>query len=204
MATYGIAERPDKLPRAHGPQLVFLGLTLLFVFSLAATAFAVSRYNGLVERDRAVQEQWGRVEDADQLRADLIPDMIALLRRVPNFSSAAINDAVRARARLEPGPATAPSDATTLAEYQRQRAALGEAITQLLALTANEAATARTAPLLTQRRALADAQARSAAEREQYDALARRFNASRQGVGNALVASLFGSRFAKKATFSGQ
>jgi LemA protein len=67
---------------------------------LVVTASAVgASYNRLVTLDQAVQSQWAQVESSYQRRADLIPNVVEIVKGVANFEKSTYIAVAEARAK---------------------------------------------------------------------------------------------------------
>jgi hypothetical protein len=67
---------------------------------LVVTASAVgASYNRLVTLDQAVQSQWAQVESSYQRRADLIPNVVEIVKGVTNFEKSTSIAVAEARAK---------------------------------------------------------------------------------------------------------
>ncbi len=73
--------------------LIFLGVILLF------GGIAISKYNGLIRKDVATEEQWTNVEVAYQRRADLIPNLINTVKGYADFEQETLTRVVESRAK---------------------------------------------------------------------------------------------------------
>lgn len=70
-----------------------LVLVLLMIFSVV-----IEQYNSLVKLDESVKTQWGQVESVYQRRADLIPNIVATVKKEANFEQETLKQVVEARA----------------------------------------------------------------------------------------------------------
>lgn len=199
MTTAGMHVHQDRLPRARGPQIVFLLLTTLFALSLGTSALVVSRYGDLLALDHTVQSRWTEVDEAYQRRADLAPSVVDRVEGVGGEARAQAELVREAYARLQPAPAVAPTASEGLARYQQAHEALGQAMAAALAVGEASPKLAASADVRALRGQLEGAEAELAALRERFNEAARTFNAARKGFPNSTVAALFGTRFAKKA-----
>ena len=111
---------------------VVVGILLLVGVVLAISSVGV--YNGLVDRDQAVDAQWGNVENAYQRRADLVPNLVATVRGAADFERGTLNDVVEARARV--GQLTASPEMLENPEafrrFEQAQEALSSALSRLL------------------------------------------------------------------------
>lgn len=199
MTTAGLHVHQDRLPRARGPQIVFLLLTTLFALSLGSSALVVSRYSDLLALDQTVQSRWTEVDEAYQRRADLAPSVVAGVERAGSVARAQAEEVRLAHARLQPAPVMAPTASEELERYEDAHEQLGQALAAALAAGEASPRRAASADVRALRGQLEGAEAELAALRERFNEAARTFNAARKGFPNGTVAALFGTRFAKKA-----
>jgi LemA protein len=202
MATIEMHE--DRLPRAHGPQIVFLLLTTLFALGIAGTALTVSRYQHLVQLDRSVQTRWIAVEEAYQQRADLAPGLVDTVRGTAGLERQAVSQVTKARIDLQPGPATAPTTDDGLTQFEADQNELGVALAYLAVKIDAHPALAMNPKVRSITAAMETTNQRIAEQRDAFNEAANTFNSARGRFPDNLVASLFGTRFSKKATFRAQ
>jgi len=124
---YGV---PGIGPRrsAAGPWLALAALLL------PALAF-LGIYNGLVSKGEAVDAAWAQVESAHQRRADLVPALVAAVKRHASYEAQTLLAVVEARSNAVRAldPLLAPGDAD-LARIARAQGELGLGLRQLVAL----------------------------------------------------------------------
>lgn len=180
---------------------VVVGILLLVGVVLAISSVGV--YNGLVDRDQAVEAQWGNVENAYQRRADLVPNLVATVRGAADFERGTLNDVVAARARV--GQLTASPDMLENPEafrrFEQAQDALSSALSRLLVVVERypelQAVTAFR-DLMVQ---LEGSENRIAVERRRYNELARDYNAAVRRVPAAWFVRLLGWDFDPKVYF---
>jgi len=63
--------------------MAIVGVVIVVIVILGA--MIIGTYNGLVNKDVSVQNQWGKVQSAYQRRLDLIPNLVATVKGSANF-----------------------------------------------------------------------------------------------------------------------
>jgi len=63
--------------------LGILGVVVLFI--IFTVSWATSKYNSFVGLNENVKSGWSQVENVYQRRADLVPNIVATVKRVANF-----------------------------------------------------------------------------------------------------------------------
>ena len=113
-----------------------LGWLVTAVAIVAAALFFA--YNGLLGKEEAVFAAWANVESTVQRRADLIPNLVSTVKGYAQHEQETLNQVVEARAK-----ATRPIDPKDLSnpaamqQFQDSQAALGSALSRLIAISEN-------------------------------------------------------------------
>ena len=102
--------------------LGILGVVILTVF------WGISKYNGLVNKDEAVNGQWANVENQYQRRADLIPNLVATVKGYATHESETLEGVIAARAKAT--QVTIDPENMTPEKLQQYQAAQGELSTR--------------------------------------------------------------------------
>lgn len=77
-----------------GITLIIIGLLALFT-----VLWAIGTYNSLVQKDVSSEKAWGNVETAYQRRADLIPNLVEVVKGVANFEKSTYLAVTEARTK---------------------------------------------------------------------------------------------------------
>ena len=115
------------------------GLVALAVVALAvlvALGWFVSVGNDLVAREQAVREAWAQVQNVYQRRADLIPNLVEIVKGFAAQERTVLEEVTRARASVA-GMQVTPEllrDPEALRKFQEAQAQLGGALGRLLAV----------------------------------------------------------------------
>lgn len=162
-----------------------LVLVLLMIFSVV-----IEQYNSLVKLDESVKTQWGQVESVYQRRADLIPNIVATVKKEANFEQETLKQVVEARASATQLNVRA-DNAEDFAKFQAAQWELSQALGKLLMLTENY-------PTLQSNKAFSDlrvqlegAENRIAVERMNYNTAVQAYNTEMRSFPISLVAKSF-------------
>jgi LemA protein len=165
-------------------------------------------YNSLVGLDQAVQSQWGQVENVYQRRADLIPNLVATVKGVANFEKSTYIAVAEARSKVGQvtagGTAAIANNPQAFAQYQSAQDGLTTALSHLLAVVENYPDLKANQNFLDLQAQLEGTENRIAVERMRYNDVVQQFNTARQTFPTAMIADMFGDRFATKAYFQAQ
>lgn len=113
--------------------VIALGIVLGLIVLLVMVAFG--SYNRLVRLQTATDAQWAQVQNVYQRRADLIPNLVATVSGAANFEKSTITEVTAARAsvgQVKIDANKAPTDAATLAQFDRAQQGLSSALSRLL------------------------------------------------------------------------
>jgi LemA protein len=82
--------------------LIATGIILLCILFIGGCAgcYAVSTYNGMVQKDQTVIQSWAQVENQYQRRMDLIPNLVETVRGYATHEKTTLNDVIEARASV--------------------------------------------------------------------------------------------------------
>jgi LemA protein len=111
--------------------LIILGVIVLLGF------FGCSKYNGLVNSDEDVKRAWGDVQTQYQRRADLIPSLIATVKKAAQNEKDILTNVTNARAGIPTLEKEAADikDATSKAQTPADLDAVGQRINTAIRIT---------------------------------------------------------------------
>src|SRR5215472_402864 len=180
-----------------------LGGLLLFAIIIGVSISGT--YNSLVHLDQATQAQWAQVQNAYQRRADLVPNLVATVKGAANFEKSTMVEVTEARARVNQVTPAAMADIlkdpAAFQRYQQAQAGLSSALSRLFAVSENYPQLKATANFRDLQAQLEGTENRIAVERQRYNEAAQSFNTVRNRFPMALIAGLFGNKFAPKPYF---
>lgn len=115
-------------------------LTAIIIASVALllVLWGVSGYNGIVEMDENVNNQWANVETQYQRRTDLIPNLVSTVKGYAAHEKSTLEAVMQARSqatqvKIDPANCTPEQ----LAAYQKAQGDVTTALGKLLAITEN-------------------------------------------------------------------
>ena len=91
-----------RLEVIYNPTMKIIGAVLAaaLVAVLAVALWAVGAYNGIVGRNEAVSTAWAQVENQYQRRADLVPNLVEVVKGSSKFEKDTLTAVVEARANV--------------------------------------------------------------------------------------------------------
>lgn len=185
-----------------------IGVGVLVVLAVFAGLFATGLYNGLVEGEERLNQQWAQVQTAYQRRADLIPNLVNSVKGAANFERGTLESVVEARSRVGQISPQATSeilnDPQKLAQFEQAQNQLGSALSRLLVVVEQYpqlTAVPAFRDLMTQ---LEGTENRIATERRRFNEVAQAWNTRVRRVPASWFISVLGWPFQTKAYFESQ
>ncbi len=173
--------------------LITLGVIAAFV--LAVVLFAAGSYNGLVNRQQAVDAQWAQVQNVYQRRADLIPNLVSTVSGAANFEKStliAVTDARASVGRVNIDPSKAPTDAAQLAAFDKAQGQLTSALSRLLVVSEQYPQLRATENFQTLQAQLEGTENRIAVERGRFNEAVQAYDSAIKRVPAVFFAAAFG------------
>jgi LemA protein len=171
--------------------LVVVGILVLWIFS---------SYNGLVDKQEAVEKEWSNVENQYQRRADLIPNLVNTVKGYAEFERETLTEVIEARSK-----ATAvnvdPTNLTPekLAEFQQAQAGLSSALSRLLVVVEKYPDLKANENFLQLQAQLEGTENRITVSRNNFNETANVYNSAIRRFPGAIVANISG--FERKGYF---
>lgn len=111
---------------------------IIAAVALLLVLWGVSGYNGIVEMDENVNNQWANVETQYQRRTDLIPNLVSTVKGYAAHEKSTLEAVMQARSqatqvKIDPANCTPEQ----LAAYQKAQGDVTTALGKLLAITEN-------------------------------------------------------------------
>ena len=162
--------------------------------------WGIGAYNGLVTKQQEVDAAWSQVENVYQRRADLVPNLVAVVKNYAEYEQGTILAVTEARAKA--ASTTVNIENYTegdLQNFENTQEALGQSMNRLLVAMENYPdlkANDNYQALQTQ---LTGCENRILTERQRFNEAAQVYNASLRKFPNNLIANLFG--FEKRPYF---
>lgn len=108
----------------------------LFAAIMMIGSLSSCNYNSLVEKQQTVDQKWAEVETQYQRRADLIPNLVNVVKGYAEHESQTLENVIAARAKAT--SITLSADQLTeknMAKFQKAQGDLSNALKSLLAVT---------------------------------------------------------------------
>ena len=162
--------------------------------------WGIGTYNGLVKKQEAVTTAWGQVENVYQRRADLVPNLVAIVKSYAEYEQGTVLAVTEARAKATATTVNMENyTESNLQEFQASQDALGRSMNRLIVAMENYPDLKANEEYLTLQSQLAGCENRIQTERERFNDAAKDYNQSIRRFPSNLIAKMFG--FEKRAYF---
>jgi LemA protein len=157
-------------------------------------------YNGLVGKQEAMAKAWGQVENVYQRRADLIPNLVAVVKDYAEYEQGTILAVTEARAKAAATTVNTENfDENEMKAFDAAQEELGKSMNRLLVSIENYPDLKASENYLTLQAQLEGCENRILTERERFNEAAKVYNQSLRRFPTNLLAKMFG--FEKRAYF---
>lgn len=175
----------------------------VIAFAFAAVSLSSCGYNSMVEKQETVDEKWSQVQNVYQRRADLIPNLVNVVKGYAKHESQTLENVIAARSRatqvtLDPDKLTPEN----IQKFQQAQDGLSTALGKLLMITENYPDLKANQNFLELQAQLEGTENRIAVERRNFNEAVKDYNTYIRKFPNNLTAGMFG--FEKKAYFESQ
>ena len=175
-------------------------LIVVAVIALIAYSSFKGGYNNMVTKEEAVEAAWSQVENVYQRRADLIPNLVNVVRGAANFEKETLTGVVEARAKatqitVDPKNLTPEK----IQEFQAAQGELSQALGKLLMITENYPELKANQNFRDLQVQLEGTENRITQERRKFNEVVQDFNTYIRQFPRNLIAGMFG--FEKKGYF---
>lgn len=178
---------------------VVAGLLIILV------GMAVNSYNNLIRLNEDVAGQWAQVETAYQRRADLVPNLVQVVKGAAAHEQDTLQAVTEARARVGSiDVSDAFEDPEAFEKFQAAQTELSSALSRLLVVAEAYPNLKANENFLALQSQIEGTENRIAVERQRYNDAARAFNTKRSSFPTNLLAGMFAERFKTKVYFEGQ
>ncbi len=161
---------------------ITLGVVALVVIILISSI--VGSYNGLVNRQTAVESQFAQVQNVLQRRSDLIPNLVNTVKGYAAHENELYTAIAEARAAL--------AGADTVEETSAANTALDSALSRLLVIVENYPDLKANQNFISLQDELAGTENRIAQERKLYNEAVQDYNSSIRKFPKNIIAGIFG------------
>jgi len=162
--------------------------------------WGIGTYNSLVKKQEAVTTAWGQVENVYQRRADLVPNLVALVKNYQEYEQSTILAVTEARSKAASTTLNIENyDESDLQNFQATQDNLGNAMNRLIVAVENYPDLKASDNYLTLQAQLAGCENRIQTERERFNEAAKTYNQSIRKFPSSLIANMCG--FEKRPYF---
>lgn len=152
-----------------------------------------SAYNGLVGKQEAMAKAWGQVENVYQRRADLIPNLVAVVKDYAEYEQGTILAVTEARAKAAATTVNTENfDENEMKAFDAAQEELGKSMNRLLVSIENYPDLKASENYLTLQAQLEGCENRILTERERFNEAAKVYNQSLRRFPTNLLAKMFG------------
>ena len=163
--------------------------------------WGIGIYNGLVNKQETVSKAWGQVENVYQRRADLVPNLVALVKNYQEYEQGTLIAVTEARAKKAAATSVNMESYTEsdLQNFQTAQDELGESLNRLIVSIENYPDLKASENYLTLQAQLAGCENRILTERQRFNEAAKAYNQSLCKFPGNIIANMFG--FEKRPYF---
>lgn len=162
-----------------------------------------STYNGLVNKQEAMTKAWGQVENVYQRRADLVPNLVAVVKNYAEYEQGTLTAVTEARAKATSTTVNVENfDESQFAAFESAQEELGKSINRLIVAVENYPDLKASENYLALQAQLAGCENRIQTERERFNEAAMSYNQSIRRFPGNLLAKAFG--FEKRPYFKAE
>ena len=163
--------------------------------------WGIGAYNGFVKKQEAMTTAWGQVENVYQRRADLVPNLVALVKNYAEYEQGTLIAVTEARAKKAAATTVDIENYTEsdLKDFQTAQDELGSSLNRLIVSVENYPGLKANEEYLTLQAQLAGCENRILTERQRFNEAAKAYNQSIRKFPGNLIANMFG--FEKRPYF---
>ena len=165
------------------------------VVAVLVLLWGVSKYNGLVGSQEQVNTAWAQVENNYQRRADLIPNLVNVVKGYASHERETLEGVIQARSRATSTTIDANNmDEAALARFQQSQDALSSALSRLMVVVEKYPELKANEQFQTLMAQLEGTENRIATARRDFNEIARTYNLEVRSFPNSLIAGITGFR----------
>ncbi len=171
--------------------LVIVGVILIW---------GIGTYNGFVKKQEAMTTAWGQVENVYQRRADLVPNLVAVVKSYAEHEQGTLIAVTEARAKAAQTTVNTENfDAQEFANFETAQDELGRSLSRLMVSIENYPDLKANENYLALQAQLAGCENRILTERRRFNEAAMVYNQSVRRFPSNIIANMFG--FEKRPYF---
>jgi LemA protein len=168
--------------------LAVVGLLLIVLYRST-----VGSYNNLVVKEEGVSAQWSQVENVYQRRADLIPNLVEVVKGYASHEKETLEGVIEARAKATSTAINVKDlSAESLQQFQSAQQGLTSALQKLMVVVERYPDLKANQNFLELQAQLEGSENRITVERKKFNDAAQEFNSYRRVFPKNAIASLFG------------
>ena len=165
------------------------------VVAVLVLLWGVSKYNGLVGSQEQVNTAWAQVENNYQRRADLIPNLVNVVKGYAGHERETLEGVIQARSRATSTTIDANNmDEAALARFQQSQDALSSALSRLMVVVEKYPELKANEQFQTLMAQLEGTENRIATARRDFNEVAKTYNLEVRSFPNSLIAGITGFR----------
>lgn len=166
--------------------------------------WGIGAYNGFVKKQEAMTTAWGQVENVYQRRADLVPNLVALVKNYAEYEQGTLIAVTEARAKKAAATTVDIENYTEsdLKDFQAAQDELGNSLNRLIVSVENYPDLKANEEYLALQAQLAGCENRILTERQRFNEAAKAYNQSIRKFPGNLIANMFG--FEKRPYFEAE
>lgn len=150
-------------------------------------------YNNLVTKQEATKQAWAQVENVCQRRADLVPNLVALVKEYTDYESGALIAVTEARNKANAAVVDRDAfDENEIAAFDSAQEALEQSMHKVIAVIENYPDLKASDNYLDLQAQLSGCENRIQTERERFNQAGKKYNESIRHFPVSLIAKLFG------------
>ncbi len=169
------------------------GLIILAVVVGGLIMWAISTYNGIVDKEETVNQVWGDVQVAYQRRADLIPNLVSVVKSYAKHEENTFKEVVEARSKATSMQINIDSlDENSMKKFQKAQEELGGCLSRLMAITEAYPELKSNENFLQLQSQLEGTENRIAEVRKKYNEAVKNYNVKVRKFPGSIFAGIFG------------
>ena len=173
---------------------------IIVVIVAVILIWGVGTYNGFVKKQEAMTTAWGQVENVYQRRADLVPNLVALVKNYAEYEQGTLIAVTEARAKAAATTVNTENfDENEFANFESAQDELGNSLNRLIIEVENYPDLKANEEYLTLQAQMAGCENRIQTERERFNEAAKAYNQSVRKFPSNIIAKMFG--FEKRPYF---
>ena len=179
----------------------FLIILLIIVAVIAVWGWMT--YNNLVTKQEAMTKAWGQVENVYQRRADLVPNLVSVVKNYADYEQGTLIAVTEARSKAAKATVNTENfDENEFANFEAAQKELDNTLNRLIVSIENYPDLKASENYLTLQAQLEGCENRIQTERERFNEAAKVYNASIRRFPTNQIAKMFG--FEKRPYFEAQ